>query len=64
MPKARWRTIRFVLHGYVRHWLGQVWDEFDRVKLLNLTGFGKERAQAAHSYDQTASAPVVSRQFR
>ena len=26
----------FVLRGYVRHWLGQVWDEFDRVKLLDL----------------------------
>jgi hypothetical protein len=23
----------FVLRGYVRHWLGQVWSEFDRVKL-------------------------------
>jgi hypothetical protein len=26
----------FVLRGYVRHWLGQVWNEFDRVKLLDL----------------------------
>ena len=26
----------FVLRGYVRHWLGQVWGEFDRVKLLDL----------------------------
>jgi hypothetical protein len=23
----------FVLRGYVRHWLGQVWGEYDRVKL-------------------------------
>lgn len=23
----------FVLRGYVRHWLGNVWSEFDRVKL-------------------------------
>ena len=23
----------FVLRGYVRHWLGNVWGEFDRVKL-------------------------------
>ncbi len=21
----------FVLRGYVRHWLGQVWSEYDRV---------------------------------
>jgi hypothetical protein len=26
----------FVLRGYVRHWLGQVWGEFDRVKLIDL----------------------------
>ncbi len=24
----------FVLRGYVRHWLGNVWAEYDRVKLL------------------------------
>ena len=26
----------FVLRGYVRHWLGNVWAEFDRVKLLDI----------------------------
>ncbi len=26
----------FVLRGYVRHWLAQVWSEFDRAKLLDL----------------------------
>jgi hypothetical protein len=26
----------FVLRGYVRHWLGHVWDEYDRVKLVEL----------------------------
>ena len=26
----------FVLRGYVRHWLGQVWGEYDRVKLNDL----------------------------
>ena len=26
----------FVLRGYVRHWLGQVWGEFDRVRLADL----------------------------
>lgn len=24
----------FVLRGYVRHWLGQIWAEYDRIKLL------------------------------
>jgi hypothetical protein len=26
----------FVLRGYVRHWLGNVWAELDRVKLLDM----------------------------
>ena len=26
----------FVLRGYVRHWLGNVWAEFDRVKLTEM----------------------------
>ena len=26
----------FVLRGYVRHWLGNVWSEYDRVKLIDL----------------------------
>jgi hypothetical protein len=25
----------FVLRGYVRHWLGQVWAEYDKIKLLD-----------------------------
>ncbi len=28
-------TYSFVLRGYVRHWLGNVWAEYDRVKLLD-----------------------------
>jgi hypothetical protein len=34
----------FVLRGYVRHWLGHVWAEFDRIKLGELAG---TKAQAA-----------------
>jgi hypothetical protein len=26
----------FVLRGYVRHWLGHVWAEFDRIKLVDI----------------------------
>jgi hypothetical protein len=33
----------FVLRGYVRHWLGQVWNEFDRVKLLDLVSPKSEK---------------------
>ncbi|MFB9267555.1 hypothetical protein ACFFWD_31175 [Bradyrhizobium erythrophlei] len=28
----------FVLRGYVRHWLANVWSEYDRINLTELTG--------------------------
>src|ERR1700750_916290 len=31
----------FVLRGYVRHWLANVWAEFDRIKLTDIVGAGK-----------------------
>src|SRR5450755_3352373 len=31
----------FVLRGYVRHWLTNVWSEFDRIKLTDLVGSSK-----------------------
>ena len=34
----------FVLRGYVRHWLGNVWAEYDRIRLTDLVA---ARAQAA-----------------
>jgi hypothetical protein len=34
----------FVLRGYVRHWLGQVWGEFDRVKLVDLVAPKPEKS--------------------
>ena len=35
----------FVLRGYVRHWLANVWSEFDRIKLTDLVGSGKPGAR-------------------
>lgn len=34
--KSEGANYSFVLRGYVRHWLGQVWGEYDRVKLIDL----------------------------
>ncbi len=34
--KGEAANFSFVLRGYVRHWLGQVWGEYDRVKLGEL----------------------------
>jgi hypothetical protein len=42
----------FVLRGYVRHWLGNVWAEYDRIKLTDIVAARAqseaiERAQAS-----------------
>ena len=37
----------FVLRGYVRHWLENVWSEFDRVKFLDLVGVREGATEAA-----------------
>jgi hypothetical protein len=37
----------FVLRGYVRHWLGNVWAEFDRVKLIDMVAPELQRKGAA-----------------
>ena len=45
----------FVLRGYVRHWLGNVWAEYDRIALADLAA---SRAQAADG--QGAGAGLAS----
>jgi hypothetical protein len=35
-----------VLRGYVRHWLGNVWGEFDRIRLIDVVS-PKEAVAAA-----------------
>src|SRR6266478_5975929 len=43
----------FVLRGYVRHWLGNVWAEYDRIKLTDLVA---SRAQADSIQQPRAAA--------
>jgi hypothetical protein len=35
-PSGETAAYSFVLRGYVRHWLGNVWAEYDRIKLTDL----------------------------
>jgi hypothetical protein len=35
-PSGEAANYSFVLRGYVRHWLSQVWDEYERIKLKNI----------------------------
>ncbi len=36
--RAHAAVYSFVLRGYIRHWLAQVWLEYHRIGLLNLVG--------------------------
>jgi hypothetical protein len=46
-PTGQAAAFSFVLRGYVRHWLGNVWAEFDRVKLIDLVAAETQRKSAA-----------------
>ena len=37
----------FVLRGYVRHWLGNVWAEYDRIKLTDIVATTRTQADLA-----------------
>src|SRR6201996_2754860 len=37
----------FVLRGYVRHWLANVWSEYDRIKLTDIVGSAKPASRSS-----------------
>jgi len=37
-PSDETANYSFVLRGYVRHWLSNVWGEYDRIKLTDIVG--------------------------
>ena len=39
-PNGESANYSFVLRGYVRHWLGNVWAEYDRIKLNDMVASG------------------------
>jgi len=45
-PLGESAAYSFVLRGYVRHWLGNVWGEYDRIKLADMLGEAEARAAA------------------
>jgi hypothetical protein len=44
-PKGDPASYSFVLRGYVRHWLGNVWAEYDRIKLIDVVGANTAKVQ-------------------
>lgn len=51
----------FVLRGYVRHWLSNVWAEYDRVKLNDIFAGAAAAAAGGASAASGARVSVVSR---
>jgi hypothetical protein len=45
-PRGDAAAYSFVLRGYVRHWLGNVWAEYDRIKLTDIVTGEKSRSSA------------------
>ena len=45
-PQGEAASYSFVLRGYVRHWLGNVWGEYDRIKLGEILGETEAKAVA------------------
>ena len=45
-PRGDAAAYSFVLRGYVRHWLGNVWAEYDRIKLTDIVTGEKSRGSA------------------
>ena len=46
-PRGEAANYSFVLRGYVRHWLGNVWAEYDRIKLNDIISAGVAGAAPA-----------------
>ncbi|MCC6890031.1 MAG: hypothetical protein IT536_15980 [Hyphomicrobiales bacterium] len=46
-PGGEAASYSFVLRGYVRHWLGNVWAEYDRIGLNEIVGARPQTAEAA-----------------
>jgi hypothetical protein len=45
-PSGEISNYSFVLRGYVRHWLANVWGEFDRIKLTEIVDLKRNEKQA------------------
>ena len=56
-PRGDAANYSFVLRGYVRHWLGNVWAEFDRVKLPELVIARGQPGRIRHSRRASARQP-------
>ena len=61
-PRGEAANYSFVLRGYVRHWLGNVWAEFDRVKLpelvspaVNPVGAGTSKGERSAPSERAAA---------
>ena len=54
-PKGEAANYSFVLRGYVRHWLGNVWGEYDRIKLNDIVATGGTAPATARAFRSSAA---------
>jgi hypothetical protein len=60
-PRDAPANYSFVLRGYVRHWLGNVWAEFDRVNLPDLVAPADKSGERAGLAARAAAIREQSR---
>ena len=63
-PQGEAANYSFVLRGYVRHWLGNVWAEFDRVRLPELVASSVSAAPKPQSLGPSSSPSSSPSQVR
>ncbi len=61
-PKGDPANYSFTLRGYVRHWLGRVWAEYDRIKLNDI--IASKPAATSKSNARMQAVQSQSRGFR
>ena len=60
-PNGEAANYSFVLRGYVRHWLGNVWAEYDRIKLTDMVARRSRSARGAARAGLTGSSRARAR---
>jgi len=56
-PNGESASYSFVLRGYVKHWLGNVWAEYDRIKLTDIVASAPPLAEEPKLQPQSQPQP-------
>ena len=59
-PGGEAASYSFVLRGYVRHWLGKVWAEYDRIELTDIVETKPQTVETVPVRGRGLSEPPAS----